>query len=663
MRLPDASRLPGLQDKFSQLEKAQRRQVLTATVEGQTVFTITNGSYVVGSETLRVTVGGITQPPDAYTETNSTTVTLSEGVPVGKKVMLEWLEGKLPVAFGHNTSHYSDGQDPIDVTKLKNYDKIVQNLRDNDEMILVSAFNGLNGTTLDLYLSYNGKDLLSLNFSNVFTPTSGYLRDPSLMYKNGYFYVAYTTNLQNVGLPNKGFGVARSRNLKDWEQFYIQVPSNYTICWAPEWFVLGNDVYINLSLSTGTTEADIDGVTIPYLKQYYMKATNADFTAFGTPVEHVYSSVSNKIDSFMIEKSGTLYCFVKNEYNKKIELYTKTSFETGTWNFSRDYDFGIPVEGPAVVYFKGLYYLYADGFSTNTTMCMTSPDLVTWSAPFVVGSPSDVRTQHFSATNVVSDMLPSLDGVLRRGLLEQLNFKKNTKGTSLRRYPIEKALSGTTLKPYGFNTYYVSNGVSPTNVVIDNIQVSDYTEDMKLYFCLQVPSTNTTHSITIKNANNILTPGNKDFVISSERGNNEMIVLLECIGTNDPKFRIVNNPDPRASKTYDVPLSRVDLTPLAVGGVISSLAVKDGYYYVVTGTNAVTINDFDVTNVSGIKANVYFCVESGSTGASITFKKGSKLLTPGGVDFVLSVANSKNDMIYEFRKPFTTYSQFRLMGN
>jgi len=121
MRLPDASRLPGLQDKFSQLEKAQRRQVLTATVEGQTVFTITNGSYVVGSETLRVTVGGVPQPPDAYTETNSTTVTLSEGVPVGKKVMLEWLEGKLPVAFGHNTSHYSDGQDPIDVTKLKNY--------------------------------------------------------------------------------------------------------------------------------------------------------------------------------------------------------------------------------------------------------------------------------------------------------------------------------------------------------------------------------------------------------------------------------------------------------------------------------------------------------------------------------------------------------------
>jgi len=121
MRLPDASRLPGLNDKLSQLEKAKRRQVLTAIVEGQTVFTITNGAYVVGSETLDVIVGTVPQPPSAYTETSSTSITLSEGVPIGTKVILYWLEGKLPVAFGHNASHYSDGQDPIDVTKLKNY--------------------------------------------------------------------------------------------------------------------------------------------------------------------------------------------------------------------------------------------------------------------------------------------------------------------------------------------------------------------------------------------------------------------------------------------------------------------------------------------------------------------------------------------------------------
>ncbi|AMB18666.1 tail spike protein [Bacillus phage Eldridge] len=112
-----------LKDRFDNIEKARRRQVLTATTDGQKVFTITNGSYVVGSETLDVVVKGVWQPPNsgAYTETNSTTITLSEGVPKDTKVVIYWWEGKLPIAFGHNTTHYSDGQDPLDVTKLQNY--------------------------------------------------------------------------------------------------------------------------------------------------------------------------------------------------------------------------------------------------------------------------------------------------------------------------------------------------------------------------------------------------------------------------------------------------------------------------------------------------------------------------------------------------------------
>jgi len=131
MARSDITKYPGVAEKFAQLEKSRRRQVLTATVDGQTVFTITNGSYVVGSETLDVIVGTIPQPPNsgAYTETSSTSITLSEGVPIGTKVTLYWLEGKLPIAFGHNVTHYSDGQDPIDVTKLKNYDETVGTLQ------------------------------------------------------------------------------------------------------------------------------------------------------------------------------------------------------------------------------------------------------------------------------------------------------------------------------------------------------------------------------------------------------------------------------------------------------------------------------------------------------------------------------------------------------
>jgi len=119
-RFPDLSRYPGMPANF----KAVNKQEFTATAN-QSVFTITNGSYVVGSKTLEVVVKGITQPPSAYTETSATSFTLSEPVPAGTRVVASWLEGKLPVAFGHKSSHELGGQDELDITKLKNYNETV----------------------------------------------------------------------------------------------------------------------------------------------------------------------------------------------------------------------------------------------------------------------------------------------------------------------------------------------------------------------------------------------------------------------------------------------------------------------------------------------------------------------------------------------------------
>ena len=58
----------------------------TAT-SGQTVFTLTTMTYVPGSNTLSVFIDGVNQIlTDAYTETNSTTVTFTAGLHVGAKV-------------------------------------------------------------------------------------------------------------------------------------------------------------------------------------------------------------------------------------------------------------------------------------------------------------------------------------------------------------------------------------------------------------------------------------------------------------------------------------------------------------------------------------------------------------------------------------------------
>lgn len=61
-------------------------QVSTATA-GQTVFTLSGFTYVPGENMIDVYVDGVNQVSGtAYTETNSTTITFSEGLHVGAVV-------------------------------------------------------------------------------------------------------------------------------------------------------------------------------------------------------------------------------------------------------------------------------------------------------------------------------------------------------------------------------------------------------------------------------------------------------------------------------------------------------------------------------------------------------------------------------------------------
>ncbi len=59
-------------------------ETFTATA-GQTVFTLTN-SYTVGINSLNVYINGVHQQPDAYTETDATTITFSAGLDAGDTV-------------------------------------------------------------------------------------------------------------------------------------------------------------------------------------------------------------------------------------------------------------------------------------------------------------------------------------------------------------------------------------------------------------------------------------------------------------------------------------------------------------------------------------------------------------------------------------------------
>jgi hypothetical protein len=59
--------------------------------QGQTVFTLTNGTYEPGVSLVKVYVNGLLQVSGTnFTETSSSSITLSEGVDVGSDVLVEW---------------------------------------------------------------------------------------------------------------------------------------------------------------------------------------------------------------------------------------------------------------------------------------------------------------------------------------------------------------------------------------------------------------------------------------------------------------------------------------------------------------------------------------------------------------------------------------------
>jgi len=123
----DAKGASTLKARFDNLEKAQNEQKWVST-EGQDTFTLSNGSYTMGTKSLKVFVQGAIQVPvDGFTEVSTTSFKLTEQLPAGIDVYATWLEGKLPVAFGHKSSHEAGGQDELDLTKLKNYDSLIGN--------------------------------------------------------------------------------------------------------------------------------------------------------------------------------------------------------------------------------------------------------------------------------------------------------------------------------------------------------------------------------------------------------------------------------------------------------------------------------------------------------------------------------------------------------
>jgi hypothetical protein len=522
----------------------------------------------------------------------------------------------------------------------------------NDILLIPTYMGFLNPVgQLELYVSNDAKTFKNVNRETMFKSSHGNIWDYSLMYHNGFYWLLYDYTT--------GIGVAKTTDFVSFTEYDITIPSQYTQQWAPEWFKDDNgDVYIFISLGTGTTTTDIDGATIQYLENYYIKATDSTLQTYSSPVKMVFPDSTHHIDPFITKKDGLYHLFIKNEYNKTIEHLTNTVINGATtWTFNQTISFPLRAEAPCVFYFQGLYYLYVDAYMDGNTMAKTSTDLVTWSDSFKVGSP--VPTRHFTPI-VISDATQkkSIQNLMisknKSSVINiNSNLLKNEKNpiSLLNRVNLTNLATGgviSTLKVEEGTVYFV-NGIN--FITINNIDHSTLQNNKPIYFVLE--SDQYQAGIIIKNSG-VYLPSDMDLILTKGNQMNEILIPfvkhqwllkpLNVINTNN----FIRHPD-----------RTIDLSTLADGtGNIASLQIENEVTYIATGNATITINNFDKSKIKG-KGNIYFTLESGSDTAFIKIKQTVNVDVPGGVEYVINKANSRNNALVTFTNA-NRWSVFRL---
>lgn len=143
----------------------------------QSVFNITNGSYLVGAKRISVYIGGIKQVSgEHFFETTSTAFTLSESLPAGVKVEAVWFE--MPViqpTTAHAASHRVGGYDELNIKDLVGYDNFAVK---TNNIITVEQYGAVgDGVTPDdtafaqAILNANGRKIQLQNKTYLLTKT------------------------------------------------------------------------------------------------------------------------------------------------------------------------------------------------------------------------------------------------------------------------------------------------------------------------------------------------------------------------------------------------------------------------------------------------------------------------------------------------------------
>ena len=434
-----------------------------------------------------------------------------------------------------------------DIPKLNNgiidYDK---------DTVLITSFNGVNGTKLDLYLTNDGINLFPLHFNEIFKTNfngENVNRDFSIIKYKGFYYLTYGTNINKNGNYVDVIGFAKTKDFINFDSWYYEV-NGYSKVWAPQFYVENEQVYILVSLNTGDK-----------MVQHYLKATNNNINAFEDPKVLINVDFAT-IDGAIYNEMGKLHLFIKNEDYGIIKHYTSIvlSIENANWIYNQDLNFTSAnfttpnVEGGSLVKINGVYYFYGCKYAEEKSAVIKSVDLMNWSEPIEVKNKFGIRTKHFDTLKleyedkqVIQKFINKNNGSSTFALWDK-HLKPWYTILQLDEYVQDGVFTPSTEVT---NALYVTGGTVTINHIKTDTYSNMYNVGSNHYMInnIKLLAFNT-GTIIFKNQvetndvaylKQIICPSLKDYIISKNEFNAESIIEIERLTWTDKFYRIKNN--------------------------------------------------------------------------------------------------------------------------
>lgn len=211
--------------------------------------------------------------------------------------------------------------------------------------------------------------------------------DPTIILDNGTYYMTGTSQVGNQS--SRGFTVLQSNDLQEWEtgtadtyRFIlspeVQATFGTTGFWAPQWFKAGGTYHLLYTANEQVAVAQGNAVTGPF-GQSEVKAVDP---SVGNIDPYLFRDDDGKLYLYHVRFGGGNFiwvaefdlgtgCIDQSSLTKCLEL-------TEPWEKMGGYDNSNIMEGPTVVKWDGVYYLfysanhyrdpdYAVGYATATS--------------------------------------------------------------------------------------------------------------------------------------------------------------------------------------------------------------------------------------------------------------------------------------------------------